>query len=80
MTTTKLPPKLMTRSEVLDVLGVSRGTLYNLLQEGGKYSDPDFPKPIRISQTRLGWISDEICRYIEIKASKRRENKAGEKH
>ena len=51
---------LISIADVLALIPVSRGTLYNRMAE------PDFPKPVRIGG-RIFWKSEEIDAYIESK-------------
>ena len=51
---------LISIADVLALIPVSRGTLYNRMAE------PDFPKPVRIGG-RVFWKSEEIDAYIESK-------------
>lgn len=50
-------------ADVLALIPVSRGTLYNRMQE------PDFPKPVKIGG-RIFWKSEEIQAYIDSKQVK----------
>jgi predicted DNA-binding transcriptional regulator AlpA len=50
-------------SDVLELIPVSRGTLYNRMQES------DFPKPVKIGG-RVFWKSEEIHAYVDSKQVK----------
>ncbi len=47
-------------TDVLALIPVSRGTLYNRMQE------PDFPRPVKIGG-RVFWKSEDIHAYIDSK-------------
>jgi len=47
-------------ADVLELIPVSRGTLYNRMQ------DPDFPRPVKIGG-RIFWKDEEIRTYIDSK-------------
>ncbi len=47
-------------ADVLALIPVSRGTLYNRMQ------DPDFPRPVKIGG-RVFWKDEEIRAYIDSK-------------
>ena len=46
------------RPTVEDMLGLSRSTIYRMMQEG------DFPRPVKIGRRAVGWSSEEIERWI----------------
>jgi predicted DNA-binding transcriptional regulator AlpA len=50
-------------ADVLALIPVSRGTLYNRMQ------DPDFPRPVKIGG-RVFWKSEEVHAYIDSKQEK----------
>ena len=49
---------LLTMDQVLEMLGVSRATLARTRSSG------KFPQPVRLSQRRIAWKSDEITAWI----------------
>jgi predicted DNA-binding transcriptional regulator AlpA len=51
---------LITVSQILSLIPISRSTLYHRLKED------DFPKPIRIGR-RIFWKEDDIHAYIKSK-------------
>jgi len=54
---------LLSIADVLALIPVSRGTLYN------RMADPDFPSSVRIGG-RVFWKSEEIYAYIDSKQEK----------
>lgn len=53
--------RLISTNEVRQKLGaISNATFYETFRH-----DPDFPRPVRISDNRLGYVEQEIDRYIE---------------
>ena len=50
--------RLMTRRQVEQKLGVSRSTVYRLLEAGA------FPKPIKIAERAIRWHESEIDEYV----------------
>lgn len=64
--TTKTPPVLLRRPEVLRRCGISNTTLHRLI-----HSD-DFPRPVQLGERSVAWIESEIDAWIEsrIKASR----------
>jgi predicted DNA-binding transcriptional regulator AlpA len=64
--TTKEFAVLLSIADVLALIPVSRGTLYNRMAE------PDFPRPVKIGG-RVFWKQEELYAYIESKQDKIRE-------
>ncbi|MCU4337987.1 MULTISPECIES: AlpA family transcriptional regulator [Acinetobacter] len=57
--------------QVVLFVGVSRSTIYEMMDENSPYFDPTFPKKITISQKRIGWSAWEINQWIEAKLANR---------
>jgi prophage regulatory protein len=53
------------RSQVETRTGLARSTIYKLISEG------KFPKPIKITDRAVAWLSDEIDKWIEVRVSER---------
>ncbi|RIL17859.1 AlpA family transcriptional regulator [Acinetobacter baumannii] len=51
--------------------GLSRATIYNLLDPKSEYYDPTFPKQVRLTTNRVGWSAFEINEWIESKLAQR---------
>jgi prophage regulatory protein len=49
--------KFLPRPEVEQTLGIPRSTLYDMIGRGA------FPKPVRISRRRVGWIEAEVAAF-----------------
>lgn len=56
--------KVLRLSEVCDRLGMSRTTLWRLIQNG------TFPKPIKLSPRIFVWLESSLTAYIEKSAAK----------
>ncbi len=52
-------PKLM------ELLSVSRSTVYLRLNPKSKYYDASFPKPVRLGVKALGWVLSDVHAYID---------------
>ena len=57
--------------QVVNFVGVGRSTIYEMMDEKSKYYDPTFPKPVRLSESRIGWSAWEINQWIEDKLESR---------
>ena len=51
--------RLLRRREVEKITGMSRSSIYRLMQEG------EFPKPVRVDPTAVRWKSSDIIAWIE---------------
>lgn len=53
--------------EVIQFTGLSRATIYNIMDERHKQYDPTFPKQTNLTVGRVGWSAWEINQWIEAK-------------
>jgi prophage regulatory protein len=51
--------KMLAQDEVVELLGLSRQTLYLMRQAG------DFPEPVKLGRRRVAWRSDVLEHWIE---------------
>ena len=59
------PDRLIPRSEVLQILGVSSSTLWRMTRRG------DFPKAVQISARRVGFLSSEVAAEVRRRVASR---------
>lgn len=57
--------------EVIQFTSISRAKIYEMINVDSKYYDPTFPKPVRLSESRIGWSAFEINQWIESKLANR---------
>ena len=57
--------------EVLQFTSISRAKIYEMINVDSKYYDPSFPKPVRLSESRIGWVALEVHQWIECKIHSR---------
>mgnify|MGYP001552549202 FL=1 len=57
--------------EVIQFTGLSRATIYNIMDERHKQYDPTFPKQANLTVGRVGWSAWEINQWIEAKLASR---------
>jgi|JI9StandDraft_2_1071091.scaffolds.fasta_scaffold02796_5 prophage regulatory protein len=70
------PPKVIRIDEVANRTATSRSTIYNRINPKSKYYDPRFPQPFRIGGgPNIGFLEDEVSRYILELANSRRGGK-----
>lgn len=57
--------------EVIQFTSISRAKIYEMINADSKYYDPSFPKPVRLSESRIGWVALEVHQWIEAKIQSR---------
>ncbi|TCB65509.1 helix-turn-helix transcriptional regulator [Acinetobacter sp. ANC 4178] len=57
--------------DVIQFTSISRAKIYEMINIDSKYYDPSFPKPIRLSESRIGWVALEVHQWIEAKIQSR---------
>lgn len=57
--------------DVIQFTSISRAKIYEMINVNSKYYDPTFPKPVRLSESRIGWSALEINQWIESKLANR---------
>ncbi|WP_374593023.1 helix-turn-helix transcriptional regulator [Sphingosinicella sp.] len=55
----EMTAKILRRTEVERVIGLSRSTIYKAMTEN------TFPKPIRIGKRAVGWRQADIMNWLE---------------
>lgn len=57
--------------EVIRINQLGRATIYNMLAPKAATYDSTFPKQIKLSNNRVGWIASELHAWIESKMANR---------
>jgi prophage regulatory protein len=57
--------------EVIQFTSISRAKIYEMINTDSKYYDSTFPKPVRLSESRIGWVAWEVNQWIEAKIQSR---------
>ena len=57
--------------EVIQFTSISRAKIYEMINVDSKYYDASFPKPVRLSESRIGWSAWEVHQWIEDKLESR---------
>ncbi len=63
--------QIINLKDVIEFTSISRAKIYEMINEKSKYYDPTFPRPIRLSESRIGWSAWEINQWIEAKLASR---------
>lgn len=56
---------------VIEITAISRSTIYEMINPKSNYYDASFPRPISLTQNRIGWVSKEVYDWIELKIAQR---------
>ncbi|SDY38903.1 helix-turn-helix transcriptional regulator [Acinetobacter kyonggiensis] len=57
--------------DVIQFTSISRAKIYEMINVNSRYYDPTFPKPVRLSESRIGWVALEVHQWIESKIQSR---------
>ena len=57
--------------ELIQFTSISRAKIYEMINVDSKYYDPTFPRPVRLSESRIGWVALEVHQWIEEKIQSR---------
>ena len=63
--------QIINLKEVIAFTSISRAKIYEMINEKSKYYDSSFPKPVRLTESRIGWSAWEIHQWIEAKMQSR---------
>ena len=64
-------PQLLSVKDVGHYTGLSRSTIYEMINEKSDRYDPTFPKKVQLTQVRVVWVASEIAEWINDKISQR---------
>ncbi|WP_252962975.1 AlpA family phage regulatory protein [Psychrobacter sp. PSP] len=60
-------PQLLSIKDVGHYTGLSRSTIYEMINEESDRYDPTFPKKVQLTQVRVVWVASEIANWINTK-------------
>ncbi len=64
-------PQLLSIKDVGHYTGLSRSTIYEMINENSNRYDPTFPKKVQLTQVRVVWVASEISEWINNKIEAR---------
>ena len=64
-------PQLLSIKDVGHYTGLSRSTIYEMVNEKSDRYDPTFPKKVQLTQVRVVWVASEIAAWINTKIAER---------
>lgn len=65
MTNDNLRPRILRLSEVIQITGLSRSTIYQYMEDG------KFPKPIKLGSHSVGWVDSEVYDWVNQRIAER---------
>lgn len=57
-------PQFICIKEVIDLIGLSRSTIYEKINPNSKYYDATFPRPHPLGDRRVAWLKHEVLNWI----------------
>ena len=57
--------------QLISMVGLAKSTIYDYLDPKSPRHDPSFPKPIKLGASAVGWLENEVQRWLLQKASAR---------
>lgn len=64
-------PQLLNIKDVTKYTGLSRSSIYEMLNEDSDRYDPTFPKKVQLSKVRVAWVAQEVAEWINSKIDQR---------
>ena len=64
-------PQLMSIKDVGHYTGLSRSTIYEMINEESDRYDPTFSKKVQLTKVRVVWVASEIADWINEKIEAR---------
>lgn len=65
--------RIIRLKQVIELTGLSRSTIYDVMNPKSTRYDPDFPTSIQLTQGTVGWIYTEVEQWIENKIKQSRQ-------
>lgn len=63
--------KILRLKQVIECTGLSRSTIYDLINPNSDRHDPTFPKQVKLSTNSVGWVDTEIQAWLQAKIDSR---------
>lgn len=68
----KLMLRILRMRQLRERLGLSTSTIYDRLNPMSPRYDCSFPRPIKLGASAVGWIEEDVCRWIESRITESR--------
>ena len=63
--------RILNIQQVIECTGLSRSTIYELINPKSKYFDATVPKQLNLTINRVGWVAKEINDWLASKIEQR---------
>ena len=74
------PYRLIRLREVREMTGLSRSTIYELMNSKSRYYDATFPQQVHLTANTATWVLHEIENWIASRMAQRSQGVTSEKH
>jgi len=64
--------KMLRMKQLIEYTGLSRSTLYDIMDVKSKRYDPTFPRAIKLTEATVCWLESEVNAWLESKINNRR--------
>jgi prophage regulatory protein len=64
--------RILRMRQLRECLGLSTSTIYDRLNPMSPRYDCNFPKPIKLGASAVGWIEEDVCRWIDSRIAESR--------
>ena len=72
ITQTQSSNKMLRMKQVVEYTGLSRSTIYDIMDTKSKRYDPSFPRGVKPTQGTVCWLESEINAWLESKIKQSR--------
>ncbi|MCB1660836.1 MAG: AlpA family phage regulatory protein [Pseudomonadales bacterium] len=63
----QLSYKMLRMKQLIEYTGLSRSTLYDMMDVKSKRYDPTFPRAIKLTEATVCWLESEVNAWLESK-------------
>lgn len=71
--TTQPSYQMLRLKQVVEYTGLSRSTIYDIMDTKSKRYDSTFPRSVKLTQARVAWVQSELNDWLESRIHKSRE-------
>ena len=64
--------KMLRMKQVVEYTGLSRSTIYDMMDVKSPRHDPTFPRGIKLTEATVGWLESEVNAWIDSKIKRSR--------
>ena len=72
ITQTQPSHKMLRMKQLIEQTGLSRSTLYDMMDVKSKRYDPTFPRGIKLTEATVAWLDSEVNTWLESKIKQSR--------